>query len=736
VLVPTLLGALAVVGGSTALFPLMEGTSWMLSLVEVVAVVWLVGVATRTLAVPAWGVGLLQLAGLLIALTSLFTTTGVLGVLPGPAAFSEGARLLGGAWRQILTTVPPAPDTPQLGLLICLSIGGLALVVDVLIAGVRVPALVALPLLSLYSVPASIDTRMLPWYAFAIPAALFAALLVVAGHTGWQPARRAQASMATSATAITALAIVAALVLAALATPIGTAGRLPRGGHGGDVGLNPWALLHGDLTNRSPEDTLTVTGLDDPAYLRTLALEQWTPDEGFTLGPVAGDDPDLDGAIPGAPAPNDSSVTVTVTPQKYRDAYLPIYSRSTKVTGLATGWDYDRDLQTVFRDDKVVPQQYTVTANIAPVPTEQLEDDTVQSGGALTETGDLPTAVVAKARAITADAHTPFDAAQDLLHFFTDPKNGFTYSLRVPTGNSGSALEDFLTGKQGYCEQYAAAMAIMLRSLGIPSRVAIGFTQGTQESDGSYQIVSTDAHAWVEVKFDKSGWVAFDPTPVVGGQGGLQGFDTGAGGGGQAPGTGTAKTTTTSPFPSSLDGAAITTRAQIPGWEPTYGLGGGTVDTSSIWGWLTPVLIAVAAVLLLVMLIAAPSWIRRRRRRRRLAVASAGRAGAGSAAWEEITDTLTDHGIAMHDVESARVTANRLARTAHLSTTGREDLRTVVMTAEREWYGKPSESEAGTSPDLMPGVQAVVEGLERSAPRPWVDRLLPRSMRIGGRRAR
>jgi transglutaminase-like putative cysteine protease len=737
VLVPTLLGALAVLGGSTALMPLMEGAAWLLPLVEVVAVVWLVGIATRALAVPAWGVGLLQLAGLLIALTSLFTTTGVLGVLPGPAAFAEGGRLLGGAWQQILTTVPPAPDTPELGLLIGLSIGALALVVDVLVAGVRVPALVALPLLSLYSVPASIDTKMLPWYAFAVPAALFAALLVVAGHTGWQPARRAQTAMATSATAITAVAIVAALVLAGLATPIGTAGRLPRGGHGGDVGLNPWALLHGDLTNRTPEDTLRVTGLAAPAYLRTLALERWTPDQGFTLGPVVGDDANLDGTIPGAPAPDDSSATVTVTPQKYRDAYLPIYQRSTKVTGLATGWDYDRGLQTVFRDGAIVPQQYTVTANTAPVPTKQLEADTVQSGGALTETGQRPVAVVDQARSITADAHTAFDAAQDVLHYFTDPANGFTYSLRVPTGNSGSALLDFLTSKQGYCEQYAAAMAIMLRSLGIPARVAIGFTQGTEQADGSYQIESTDAHAWVEVKFDKSGWVAFDPTPVVGGQGGLQGFDTAGGVGGPSPATGTAKTTTTSAFPSSLEAGPIaTTRQQLPGWEPTYGLGGGTDQTPSIWGWLLPVLIAVATVLLLGLLIAAPAWIRRRRRRRRLAVASGGRPGAGSAAWEEIADTLTDHGIAMHDVESARVTANRLARTAHLSTTGREDLRTVVMTAEREWYGSPGGDGSDPVPDLTPGVRAVVDGLERSAPRPWIDRFLPRSLRIGNRRAR
>ena len=100
-----------------------------------------------------------------------------------------------------------------------------------------------------------------------------------------------------------------------------------------------------------------------------------------------------------------------------------------------------------------------------------------------------------------------------MQEWFTDPANGFVYSLDVKPGNSGDALVDFLTNKQGYCEQYASAMAVMLRSLNIPSRVVVGFTQGVKRADGSYLVTSHDAHAWVEVKFENNGWVRFDPTP-------------------------------------------------------------------------------------------------------------------------------------------------------------------------------------------------------------------------------
>src|SRR5690606_524884 len=155
---------------------------------------------------------------------------------------------------------------------------------------------------------------------------------------------------------------------------------------------------------------------------------------------------------------------------------------------------------------------------------EALRQDDVTPGGRYTETGVLPAEVVRLAREVTADAATPFDRAQALQEWFTDPANGFTYSLSVPQGNSGDLLVDFLEQRQGYCEQYASAMAVMLRSLDIPARVAIGFTQGTPDGAGGWTVTSHDAHAWVEVRFDQHGWVRFDPTPLSAGQGGQQGF--------------------------------------------------------------------------------------------------------------------------------------------------------------------------------------------------------------------
>jgi transglutaminase-like putative cysteine protease len=759
---PTLIGALAVLVGSTALGPLLEGTSWVLPLIEVVGVIWLVGVGARLLAVPAWGATILQVAGLTIALSALFASNAIGGFLPGPGAFGDAGRLLHDAWTQILTSVPPAVSSTELSFLIALSVGAAALIVDVLIAAVRAPALVALPLLSLFSVPASIDNDLLPWYAFVLPALLYVLLLAVMGHAGWGADTRAWSALAISGTTIAVIAVVGSLLLADSVTAVGTDGRLPHGNHpGSQVGLNPFASLHGNLQNSTPSDALVVSGLDHPDYLRTVALEKWTPDQGFSVESLSADQQNVDGALDGAPPATGDSETITVTPKAvYRDTFLPIYQATQSVIGLTGGWKYDSGLQSLFRDNKVNPSQYTITASFPKPTAAELETENVTSGGVLTQTGTLPAEVIDLAQTIVAqaDAESPFDQALALQRYFTDPANGFSYSLKVPTGNTGSALLDFLKNKQGYCEQYAATMAIMLRSLGIPSRVAIGFTQGERQADGSFVITSNDAHAWVEVRFDTSGWVRFDPTPTVGGQGGQQGFVPGGSGGDTAAGSGTAtvgptvtSTTTTTP---SLSGARATEGQKIDGAQQTYSPGTGT-GSSEVGRWIGLVALILGPLLLVALLVAAPSTIRAVRRRRRLRAAAAGGPDAATAAWSEIEDTMVDHGFALDPAESARATANRLARTAHLSNAGRDQLRSVVMTAERQWYGagadqRPEEGQQGSGghrradgpqeaagdrrpvDDLAPGVLAVADGLDRVAPRRLVDRLLPRSIRPGG----
>ena len=71
--------------------------------------------------------------------------------------------------------------------------------------------------------------------------------------------------------------------------------------------------------------------------------------------------------------------------------------------------------------------------------------------------------------------------------------------------------------KAGYCQHYAGAMALMLRYLGIPARVAVGFTSGDYDEDNRrWTVTDHDAHAWVEVWFEGWGWLPFDPTPTRG----------------------------------------------------------------------------------------------------------------------------------------------------------------------------------------------------------------------------
>jgi transglutaminase-like putative cysteine protease len=91
----------------------------------------------------------------------------------------------------------------------------------------------------------------------------------------------------------------------------------------------------------------------------------------------------------------------------------------------------------------------------------------------------------------------------------------YRYSLEIETGRSTRPLEDFLfTRKTGYCEHYATAMVVMLRSIGIPARLVTGFLATEWNGFGQYYTVrQRDAHAWVEVYFPKSGWITFDPTP-------------------------------------------------------------------------------------------------------------------------------------------------------------------------------------------------------------------------------
>ncbi|HKW56187.1 MAG TPA: DUF3488 and transglutaminase-like domain-containing protein [Candidatus Acidoferrum sp.] len=125
------------------------------------------------------------------------------------------------------------------------------------------------------------------------------------------------------------------------------------------------------------------------------------------------------------------------------------------------------------------------------------------------------------ARQVTAGARTPFDKAAALQTYL---RTKFAYTLNL-TGRPGSdALAHFLfETRAGHCEYFASALAILLRTLGIPTREVNGFLPGEyNDLGGDYIVRESDAHSWVEVYFTNAGWITFDPTPPgAAGAGGL-----------------------------------------------------------------------------------------------------------------------------------------------------------------------------------------------------------------------
>jgi transglutaminase-like putative cysteine protease len=117
------------------------------------------------------------------------------------------------------------------------------------------------------------------------------------------------------------------------------------------------------------------------------------------------------------------------------------------------------------------------------------------------------------ARRRAGNTTSPYAAAVAIENWFRS-SGGFTYD-QTPPKSRGPTLVDFVTRThRGYCQHFAGAMALMLRYLGIPARVAAGFTSGKYDGDKREWIVTDhDAHTWVEVWFNGYGWLPFDPTP-------------------------------------------------------------------------------------------------------------------------------------------------------------------------------------------------------------------------------
>lgn len=158
--------------------------------------------------------------------------------------------------------------------------------------------------------------------------------------------------------------------------------------------------------------------------------------------------------------------------------------------------------------------EYTVNSRIVvPTPKEldRVEFAAPHAYGAFTELpADLDSRFGAIAEAWTADATSDYGRVLAIQQHFQG--GGFVYSTDVGIADDADGLLEFLTRtRTGFCQHYTAAMVVLVRSVGLPARIAVGFRTGTQQRDGSYLVRTTDAHVWVEVLFPRYGWLPFEP---------------------------------------------------------------------------------------------------------------------------------------------------------------------------------------------------------------------------------
>ncbi|MDD0857135.1 transglutaminaseTgpA domain-containing protein [Arthrobacter alpinus] len=231
--------------------------------------------------------------------------------------------------------------------------------------------------------------------------------------------------------------------------------------------------------------------------------------------------------------PRTETLTV-ITTEGLRSEWLPAPAGTVSVEELGGNWRWNPATATIKGAGSTTSNKsYVVRSEVPELTPARLGLATGKPRSSLdkmftTLPADVPKIVKDTAKSVAGSAATPFAEAMALQNYLRS--DAFTYSLDTPAedGYDGSGMEvlaAFLKTKSGYCVHFSAAMAVMARELGIPSRIAVGYAPGAvttdvAERDGrtlfGYRATGRDAHAWPELYFEGLGWVPFEPTPSRG----------------------------------------------------------------------------------------------------------------------------------------------------------------------------------------------------------------------------
>ncbi len=426
-------------------------------------------------------------------------------------------------WSQFPTTVAPVSSSGGYLVAATLAIGLVALLSDSFAfrAYGRAEAVVPSGVLFIFMAALGTDRNRISVAAAWLAAALLVIGMLRALHGGVDESwlgRRGRA-MGAAVPAAGMIAVVAAIA-ATIAGP-----RLPGAGaeplldtHRGQADVtevvSPLVDIRSRLVNRSDTEMFTVDA-SAGRYWRLTGLSEF---DGTSWGlpdrTLESADGTLNDQITGA-----ALLQQRITISRLGGTLIPAAFAPVSISQRGVLWLPGTD--TLVLDDETFHQGDVF--NISSTDTDPGPDVLRAATASSPPTSeffdlpaDFPTDVTNLARAVTSGAGTPYDQALALQNYF---RTNFTYDLTVQKGHSEDAILSFLRIKRGYCEQFSATFAAMARSIGLPARVAVGFTQGQLEPDGKFHVLGKHAHAWPEVWFDGIGWVLFEPTPGRGAPG-------------------------------------------------------------------------------------------------------------------------------------------------------------------------------------------------------------------------
>lgn len=669
--------------------------------------------------------------GLLVTLGALVVLYGGRGTgpsipVPTPSTVERLSRLVSGGVQTVVDgRIPVAPDR-GLELLVVGGVLVAVLVVDLLALGLGRAGLAGLPVLALLT-PAALFDRMPGPAALLVLGTAYLLLLALtrpASRAGTRPERTKLLPALGAAALVTALA----LALTPVAATLPLYGSVRGSGAWGPPTVDGPLRLSTDLDMRS-----SLAARSDRPLLRYTTTDPNTgPLRMFTMSEFDGTrwhrgaEPEPDGLAPASgplwpptdPSPGEDAtrleMSIRIGDLDQDRLPVPVEPRALEVS---PRWLYDGERDEVVGDDvRTRGLTYDVVVDRRDLSRERLEEDA--AGPAPSPASlELPATthlddVSRTAIEVTAGARSAYDQALALQTYLRDTST-FRYSTRVPPAVTDDAVHDFLTDRTGYCVQFATAMVVMARSLGIPARLGVGFLPGRSNPavTGEFVVTAQQSHAWPELYFDGAGWVRFEPTPAV---------QTGAPPAYADP-FGNAPVATPSATPSA------TPRPSAEPLDPGQQDAAANRDEVGIGGAAVPRRLVVAVTALLVTAAAATAWWGLTRRRRRDDVRRAG----PEVAWSALRVRLEDAGLRWSDATTPRQAAAAVEqRYAELLRAGRVGpetvdrgraaLASIVRALEAERYAPrpgvgPTEA---VGDDLDPLVDAAAAPVEERQPAP------------------